>query len=83
MKWRPALRHPAQVAQLPGHHCGPAHRQPQRGLMQVEGEGGRAVPAEQALAGQPGGHPVVHLGGLSRRSDYPSPEHQPSFASTG
>jgi hypothetical protein len=27
----------------------------------VEGELRRPLPAEQALAGQPGGHPLVHL----------------------
>lgn len=35
--------------------------------MQVEGEAGRALQAEQALPGQPGGHPVSHL--LGRHVD--------------
>jgi hypothetical protein len=43
------------------------HGKPQGRLVQVEGEGGSVLPAEQALAGQPGGHPVVLAGALTLR----------------
>jgi len=56
-----APRHPQQVVQLLDHHGGPADRQPQRELVQVEGEPRRAVPAEQTLPSQPGGHPILDL----------------------
>jgi hypothetical protein len=49
------------MLQLVEHHRRPTHRQPQRELVHREGEARRAVAAEQTLAGQPGGHPILHL----------------------